>query len=178
MKKITFFVVFLFTALLSTSLFAAEENLDVQACNYAKKTNDVKAWETYLKKYPKGICSFQAEVEIEKSNSIPCASGCKDPVTGYIWSSPAPNSYNWTEAIAYCENLTEGGKSDWMLPSMNILNTIIAKGKSKFGDTSLFWSSSSNTPDGAWGIGFRTGSMFGNGRSSKHEVRCVRWDKK
>lgn len=178
MKKIMVFAAFMLTVFFSVPLFAADENADIQACNYAKKTNDVKAWETYLKKFPAGSCAFQAETEIAKSNSIPCANGCKDPVTGYVWSSPAPKDLNWNEATSYCEKLNEGGKSDWMLPTLNVLKTIIVKGKSKFGDTGLFWSSSSNVEDGAWGIGFGMGSIFGNGRSSKHGVRCVRWEHK
>jgi hypothetical protein len=177
MKKFMFLSVLMLVIFCSCQLFAAEDNSDAQACNYARKANDVKAWETYLKKFPKGACAFQAEVEMEKANSIACANGCKDSVTGYVWSSLAPNELNWNDAVAYCENLNEGGKSDWMLPSINVLKTIVVKGKSKFGDTSLFWSSSSNVPDGAWGIGFMMGTLFGNGRSSKHGVRCVRWDR-
>jgi len=178
MKKITALTAMMLMMLFSAQLFAADENLDTQACNYAKKTNDVKVWETYLKKFPTGSCAFQAEAEIAKSNSIQCASGCKDPNTGYMWSSLAPTDLNWNDATAYCEKLNEGGKSDWMLPTLNVLKTIIIKGKSKFGDTGLFWSSSSNVEDGAWGIGFSMGSLFGNGKSSKHGVRCVRWEHK
>lgn len=39
---------------------------DTQACEYAKKVNDIKVWENYIKKFPKGICAFIAESELTK----------------------------------------------------------------------------------------------------------------
>ena len=39
---------------------------DKQACEYAKKVNDIKVWENYIKTFPKGICAFIAESELTK----------------------------------------------------------------------------------------------------------------
>ena len=156
MKK--FFVpLFLFVTFFSITLFAAaEENADTQACNYARRSNDVKVWEAYLRKFPKGTCAFIAETELEKHGIaipngqptapsapgiIPCARGCTDPETGYMWSAVAPQDGDWAWAMSYCENLTEKGFSDWKLPTLNVLRTIIGYGKIKFGDRGVFWSS-------------------------------------
>ena len=157
MKK--FFVpLFLFVTFFSITLFAAaEENADTQACNYARRSNDVKVWEAYLRKFPKGTCAFIAETELEKHgiaipngqavapsapDIIPCARGCTDPETGYMWSSIASQDFvDARMAISYCETLNEKGFSDWKLPTLNVLKTIISNGKSKFGDRGIFWSS-------------------------------------
>lgn len=197
MKK--FFVVFAVFMLLCP-LFAAEENADTQACDYARKANDVKVWEAYLRKFPKGTCAFIAETELEKngiaipgskgspvSNVIPCARGCTDPATGYIWSSIAPSDMTWDKAMKYCEDLVEDEYSDWKLPTRNVLETIIGQkyeekdgkevvhGKSKFGDTGWFWSSTPNGEYEAWCVGFSVSKSYNFGRSSTDSVRCVRW---
>ena len=46
-------------------------------------------------------------------------------IDGYMWSSKAPYSMNWYDAVDYCENLYECGYSDWYLPSITELRTLI-----------------------------------------------------
>ena len=41
------------------------------------------------------------------------------------WSEKAPNAMSWYEAKQYCENLDEGGHSDWKLPNIDELRTLI-----------------------------------------------------
>ncbi len=41
------------------------------------------------------------------------------------WSNIAPNSMTWGEAKKYCENLKEGGYSDWRLPTISEFRTLI-----------------------------------------------------
>ncbi|MBP5436147.1 DUF1566 domain-containing protein [bacterium] len=186
MKK--FFVqLFLFVTFLSITLLAtAEENADTQACNYARRSNDVKVWEAYLRKFPKGTCAFIAETELEKHGiaipngqatapsapgTIPCARGCTDPETGYMWSALAPSTMISFKAIDYCENLKEGGYSDWRLPTRNILKTISYGMKSKFGDTGRFCHT-----EGV--LNFENGNSYAPynsyGWENKGSVRCVR----
>lgn len=169
-------------------MFAAEENADTQACNYARRSNDVKVWEAYLRKFPKGTCAFIAETELEKhgipipngqvvvsstSDIIPCARGCIDTETGYMWSTVAVSTMTPSKAKDYCENLQENGHSDWHLPTLNVLKTISGNRKSKFGDTEYFCSSSCRNLD------FETGKIrqcinpyFGTEDSCS--VRCFR----
>ena len=50
---------------------------------------------------------------------------CKDSSSGLIWSARSSSSYTWSNAVSYCDNLTEGGYSDWHLPNINELRTLI-----------------------------------------------------
>ena len=41
------------------------------------------------------------------------------------WSSKAPNRMDWNDSVNYCKNLKEGGLSDWRLPNIDELRTLI-----------------------------------------------------
>ena len=41
------------------------------------------------------------------------------------WSSKASNIMNWDDAVNYCNNLNEDGHSDWRLPDIDELRTLI-----------------------------------------------------
>lgn len=41
------------------------------------------------------------------------------------WSSLSSKGMNWNDAAVYCKNLKEGGKSDWRLPDIDELRTLI-----------------------------------------------------
>ena len=49
---------------------------------------------------------------------------CVDSITGYMWSQQSPMDMNWGQANNYCENLNQGGYSDWHLPNYNLLKTL------------------------------------------------------
>ncbi|MBQ3367931.1 hypothetical protein IJG44_03400 [bacterium] len=75
MKKICFaliiFSLFVFAGCRRGEVRQKRE-ADTQACEYAKKVNNIKVWENYLKKFPKGTCAFIAESELIKNGiSIP-----------------------------------------------------------------------------------------------------------
>jgi len=63
MKKFFVFVAVLFAA---ASVFAENSGdvQDQQACEYARRAESVEVWQKYLEKFPNGICSFEAEIEI------------------------------------------------------------------------------------------------------------------
>lgn len=49
---------------------------------------------------------------------------CKDSASGLTWSAYAKNM-RWDEAVEYCKDLSEGGFSDWHLPTIAELRTLI-----------------------------------------------------
>lgn len=50
---------------------------------------------------------------------------CHDSKTGKVWSSISENDMDWERAVQYCEDLEEGGKTDWRLPTIDELRTLI-----------------------------------------------------
>ncbi len=124
-----------------------------------------------------------------------------DSATGLIWqrcsaglgvtstllncNSGTIKSYTWSEAISYCNALILGGKSDWRLPNINELGSIVDYEISTRptitgfpnSQSDYYWSSStaSNNTSGAWGVSFFTGSSIVlNSKVSSYYVRCVR----
>ena len=45
--------------------------------------------------------------------------------TGLIWDRRETTTRTWQDALAYCENLNHDGKTDWRLPSLNELLTLV-----------------------------------------------------
>jgi len=92
--------------------------------------------------------------------------------TGLMWQqATAPKRYDWGESLAYAEDLTLAGYSDWRLPTIKELRSLVnyysnnpAAIVSLFPDTvpSIYWSSTTNTTtiygtSVAWGINFYGG---------------------
>lgn len=50
---------------------------------------------------------------------------CTDSLSGLIWQHDADCCYDWQDAKTYCENLDLGGYSDWRLPSLDELRTLV-----------------------------------------------------
>ncbi|MGQ9592618.1 MAG: Lcl C-terminal domain-containing protein [Planctomycetota bacterium] len=90
-----------------------------------------------------------------------------DLCTGLMWEkNTAPGSYTWQQALSYCEGLTLAGYTDWRLPNIRELQSIVDYGRSgpSIGPpftafSSWYWSSSTsvNSPDGAWIVDFGHG---------------------
>ena len=53
------------------------------------------------------------------------ATPCYDSTSHLTWSKKSDTTYTWSHAVTYCDNLTEGGYSDWRLPNINELRTLI-----------------------------------------------------
>ena len=48
--------------------------------------------------------------------------GCKNEIQ---WSKKSSRKMNWVEAANYCEYLNQDGYSDWRLPNIDELRTLI-----------------------------------------------------
>ena len=110
-----------------------------------------------------------------------------DNQTGLQWQddTDAKNiTKTWTEAIAYCENLSLGGYDDWRLPNINELKSIVDRSKSNpaivdgFANFSsnYYWSSTTQVGDesDAWYVRFGRGGVYSDGKNGNYYVRCVR----
>jgi hypothetical protein len=82
--------------------------------------------------------------------------------------------YSWSNANAACNNLVNGGFSDWRLPTKDELNKLYFKGVvGGFADY-YYWSSSEGTAIGAWGQDFFDGFKLINYKTNSGRVRAVR----
>ena len=59
--------------------------------------------------------------ECSRSDETPCY----DPISHLTWSAKATSMKTWSNAVSYCDNLTEGGYSDWHLPNIDELKTLL-----------------------------------------------------
>jgi hypothetical protein len=107
-----------------------------------------------------------------------------DHKTDLIWQQADDGEQrNWADAKKYCGDLLLGGKTDWRLPIIDELGTII--------DYSLwgpainpvfacrsddYWSGSTGalTPGLAWGVHFNGGYSYWASKTYNGYVRCVR----
>lgn len=93
---------------------------------------------------------------------------------------------NYTDAIAYCENLNFVGYDDWYLPSVDELKSIVkAENYPKsivegFNNVSpsYYWSSSEYTSEYAWIVLFIYEDVVYYHKTDKSYVRCLRKVKK
>ncbi len=109
-----------------------------------------------------------------------------DSVTGLMWQqSDDGMTRTWEEALDYCENLSPGGHSDWRLPNVRELETLVAWDRynpaidtTYFPEcrSSVYWSSSpyANYSYYAWSVFFYYGYVDFNNKANHYYVRCVR----
>ncbi|MBR6422590.1 DUF1566 domain-containing protein [bacterium] len=121
-----------------------------------------------------------------KECSPTSATPCLDSATGLVWSGQSTEKMHWADAVNYCKNLNEGGFSDWRLPSLAVLRTLVQNcynsngctgdtdGKySKFGDIVFFWSSSGGSSE-AKGVYFYNAASQSKSVDESFDARCVR----
>ena len=109
-----------------------------------------------------------------------------DTVTGLSWQdNNDPSNYNWSEANTTCEGLNLSGFSDWHLPTIQELGTLVDYGRSSPAmdpifqniTSSVVWSAttSASYTGNAWVVHFGSGSAAPSVSASfSDQVRCVR----
>ena len=109
----------------------------------------------------------------------------KDSTRKLAWQDDNVSSTMvWEDAITQCEELTLDTYSDWRLPNINELLSIMSKNKegSQLADAfenvvnSYYWSSTSRAgyQEHAWIIRTHTGHNASNNKTSLYYVKCVR----
>ena len=109
----------------------------------------------------------------------------KDSISKLEWQDDAVGStMAWEDAITYCEDLSLGGYSDWRLPNVNELKSIVDRVKVypaiKDGfenvSSNYYWSSTTHDfyKDYAWIVDFDYGFVGSDYKVDSYYVRCVR----
>ena len=112
----------------------------------------------------------------------------KDSVSKLEWQDNAVGSaMAWEDAITHCEELNLGGHSDWRLPNVNELKSIVDRSKYSPAivngfentDSGYYWSSTTNdyNKSDAWIVDFSVGYVVyydGIKEDLYNYVRCVR----
>ncbi len=91
---------------------------------------------------------------------------------------------NWTLAKEYCVSLTLNGYTDWKLPTIKELQSIVDITKKKpainsefkYVEPSSYWSNTQDmkNKNKAWYVGFKTGGTFRDSKDYDCYIRCVR----
>ena len=109
-----------------------------------------------------------------------------DSNTGLMWQREDDNTIRtWESAITYCEGLSLGSYTDWRLPNIKELKSIVDNTKydpaintTYFPNTnsSYYWSSttSAGVSSYAWFVFFYDGYVSYGNKSKYYYVRCVR----
>jgi hypothetical protein len=110
-----------------------------------------------------------------------------DTSTGLRWqqAGSSTNTQTWEQALAYCEGLNLGGYTDWRLPTIKELRSLVdysrygpAINKTYFPNAVSFfcWVSTTNAYNGfsAWGVNFNLGYDYIYYKNSSSYVRAVR----
>ena len=112
----------------------------------------------------------------------------KDPKTGLEWQYESPGEMSWPKALQYANSLSLNGKTDWRLPTVLELETLldrsvlyyelrpIMRKEVPFRDTLSYWSCTTfgDHTHNAWIVMFDGAYVLSYYKSNSYHVRCVR----
>ena len=107
-----------------------------------------------------------------------------DPKTGFEWQRESAGKMTWNEAQSYARLLCWDGKTDWRLPAVRELETLLDRTRYRpvireeipFRDTLSYWSSTTFGPNknNAWIVMFDGAYVLSYYKTNEYHVRCVR----
>ncbi|MEW5849803.1 MAG: trypsin-like serine protease [Myxococcota bacterium] len=102
--------------------------------------------------------------------------GCRDRANNLVWARLA-SARTRTAAVQYCDQLIQGGHSDWRLPTRAELTALAQHGGrthiSNVG-TSYYWSRSLASDGRGITVRISDGNAAGTSRTAERRVLCVR----
>jgi len=101
---------------------------------------------------------------------------CGDPTKEECWST-TEGSGVWSYAIDYCAGLTDGGHSDWFLPSYAELEAGWGAFHLGVFSSEVYWSSTEypDSPENfAWYLSTYYGAMDWSTKDHQYSIRCLR----
>ena len=174
---------------LSISSGAGGTNTGTITCAYTANTSTSSRTGTIrVTAYGDDSTSTQKDVTVAQASSISSyvdnGNGTvTDTSSSLIWQqATAPNTYNWDQAISYCESLSFAGYTDWRLPTLNELNTLVDSTQTPPtinqmffpGTVSSFYWSSTTSANYAGGVDFSNGGTSYKEKFYTFYVRAVR----
>jgi len=164
----------------SSSLYAGHESLSwyvhFDAGHVDREFNDTGLFPLRCVRGPRSLPSF-----------TPNGDGTvTDNVTGLMWQQQddeVPRS--WEDALAYCQAVHTGGHTDWRLPDIKQLKSLVDTSRHDpaidpvafpGAQSRVYWSSSTYAwePSGAWYVYFGLGYVGNVYKADTYYVRCVR----
>ena len=132
--------------------------------------------------------NYQAEqrFSFDSGNSAWWNSVIKDSLTWLYWQSNGTVAWakTWNNAKTYCANLNLWWYTDWRLPNIKELQSIVDYSSYNPSidtnyftyNSSYYWSSTTNSlnPSYAWIVGFNSGYSANGSKNGNSSVRCVR----
>jgi hypothetical protein len=105
-----------------------------------------------------------------------------DSLTGLVWQKEYLTGYTWLGALDYCSGSGYAGQTDWRLPDIHEVASLVNYGRydpsSDFpGMPSVyFWSADTNVNDTsrAWYVNFYSGQVNNDWKTDTYYTRCVR----
>jgi len=162
-------------------------------CNYYVQVQNGYVYNYYHAGSPGGVMGVRGDSSGVASNFIDNKNGSvSDTTTGLMWQQgSSPQTMNWQQALAYCENLELAGYTDWRLPNVHELQSIVdytrynpSINTSYFPSTTptFYYTSTTrnDSPDYAWTVMFDYGYVnlyFGSDKLTPYYARCVRDDR-